>query len=587
MTHNIRRASLLFVLLHIVFSAFAQAPNGYYQNTKGKSGAALKTALYSIISNHVERSYKQLWTDFGQTDLRKDGKIWDMYSNVTNYTLGKDQAGQFHGEGDAYNREHSFPKSWFDDQYPMYTDLFHLYPTDGYINGMRSNYPFGETTLPTKTSKNGYSKLGPCSTPGYTGTVFEPNAEYKGDFARTYFYMATAYEGRFSNFHSPMLAGNKYPGYQKWALDMLLRWAKEDPVSQKEIDRNNAVYKIQKNRNPYIDYPGLEQYVWGDKTSSAFDPDNYDANGGGEVTPTPTPTPSKVATPVFSPQSGMVEAGTEISISSTTEGAYIYYTINNNVEEIGYSPVKVTINENTSISAYAMLGEKKSETVKATYTLKGEVPSGSNVYSLVSSTSKLISGQRILIVGETKGTSYAMGNAASSYRNQVKVIVSPEQTIETDANVIGFPYAFDLTLENGVWSIYDSTAQTYLALQTSGNKLQESDNKNGEDAQWNITIDDQQQAVIQNIKFKDRFINYNNSASRFACYKTTSAQNPVAIYALMNSTGITEINKQTEGSVRVYDLNGHLIRNSRTAEEALKQLPQGFYIVNGQKILVR
>ena len=114
----------------------------------------------------------------------------------------------------------------------MYTDLFHLYPSDGYVNGRRSNYPLGETKGGIYKSANEFSKLGSCTTPGYTGTVFEPNDTVKGDLARTYFYMATAYEDRFATFHSPMLANNKYPGYQKWAIDMLLRWAKEDPVDQ-------------------------------------------------------------------------------------------------------------------------------------------------------------------------------------------------------------------------------------------------------------------------------------------------------------------------------------------------------------------
>ena len=588
MTQNIRRTTLLLCLISFIIGAFAQAPQGYYRNSKGKSGAALKTALYGIISNHVERSYKQLWEDMKKTDVREDGKIWDMYSNVTNFTPGKDQAGSYSKEGDVYNREHSFPKSWFDDATPMYTDLFHLYPTDGYINGMRSNYPFGETKNPSKTSKNGFSKLGPCSTPGYSGTVFEPDDEYKGDFARSYFYMATAYEGRFPSFHSPMLAGNKYPCYEKWALDMLLRWAKKDPVSQKEIDRNNAVYKIQKNRNPYIDYPGLEQYVWGDKTSSSFDPDNYDQNGGGgEVDPEPTPDPTTVAAPTFNPAPGMVAAGTEVSISSATAGAYIYYTLNNGVEEIGFSPVKLTINENTSISAYAMVGETPSKTVKATYTLEGETPSGSNVYALITETSKLVSGQRVLIVGDCKGTNYAMGNSAGAYRNQVKVEVAANQTIETDANVAGFPYAFQMSQEAGVWNIYDETSDTYLALQNSGNKLQESKNKNEQDAQWNITIDGSHHALIQSVKYDERFICYNNSASRFACYKSSSNQLPVSLYGLMTATGITEITQNAQGIVRVYDLNGRLVRSSHSAEEALQQLPCGFYIVNGQKILVK
>ena len=244
------RKSFTLSLLAIAFSAltFAQAPTGYYTSAKGQKGANLKTSLCKIIAGHTTLSYSSIWEHVRKTDVRPDGKVWDMYSAITNYTFGTDQAGNYKTEGDVYNREHSFPKSWFDEASPMNTDLMHLVPTDGYVNGRRSNYPFGETDNPTWTSAQDWSKLGPCSTSGYSGTVFEPNDEYKGDFARIYFYMATAYEEQFPNFSSPMLAGNKYPAYKEWALNMLLRWAQEDPVSQKEIDRNNAVYEIQKNR---------------------------------------------------------------------------------------------------------------------------------------------------------------------------------------------------------------------------------------------------------------------------------------------------------------------------------------------------
>ena len=260
-----KRTSALNMLLLLALQLMAQSTD-YYKNADGKSDSELKTALWQIINKHTQLSYRQLWEAYYETDVRDDGKVWDMYSNATNYTFGTDQIGsngnQGRQEGDGYNREHSMPKSWFNDEYPMYTDLVHLVPTDGYVNGRRSNNPFGETTNPTYTSDGGFSKLGPSSISGYSGTVFEPNDEYKGDFARIYFYMVTCYEDRISSWDSDMLSGNKYPAFTTWALDMLLRWAEEDPVSQKEIDRNNAVYKWQGNRNPYVDYPGLEQYVW-------------------------------------------------------------------------------------------------------------------------------------------------------------------------------------------------------------------------------------------------------------------------------------------------------------------------------------
>ena len=286
-----KKLSSFLLLSLLALCAWAQGPNNsgtYYQAADGKKGAALKTALSSIIYNRTERSYGDLWTDFRTTDVRPDGKVWDMYSNITNFTFGTDQDRGSGGstEGEYYNREHSFPNSWFGGKVqPMYTDLHHMYPTDKLVNNKRGNNPFGETNGESYKSANGFSKLGSCTYSGYTGTVFEPNDEYKGDFARTYFYMVTCYEEKLPDWYSnnaesrPTLDGNKYPGLAEWQLKMLMKWAKEDAVSEKEVNRNNAVYNIQENRNPFIDYPGLEEYIWGDKKDEAFSYDNY---GSGE-----------------------------------------------------------------------------------------------------------------------------------------------------------------------------------------------------------------------------------------------------------------------------------------------------------------
>lgn len=243
----------------------AQPLSGYYDSVDGKKAQAVKTALCDAIDEHTQRTYKDLWTDFRTTDCRPDGKVWDMYSSITNYVFGTDQnTGGGGREGADYNREHSMPKSWFHDGNPMYTDLFHLYPTDSYINSMRSNYPFGEVGTVSKQSSGGFSKLGKSAVPGYSGTVFEPADEYKGDFARTYFYMVTRYEAQVAGWSSDMLSGDAYPAFTDWALEVLLKWHRQDPVSDKEVDRNNAVYGIQHNRNPYIDYPVLAEFVWGE-----------------------------------------------------------------------------------------------------------------------------------------------------------------------------------------------------------------------------------------------------------------------------------------------------------------------------------
>lgn len=191
---NIKRQIFVGVLLFTSSVIWAQGPNGtgtYYQRTDGLKGAALKTAFHQVIMAPKVKSYFGLWTVYRTTDRRPDGKLYDIYSNTTNYVIGsKAQGANYSGEGDAYNREHTMPKSWFSKASPMVSDAFHVMPSDGYVNNRRSNYPYGETKGERYQSNNGFSKLGKCTLSGYSGIVFEPNDEYKGDLARVYFYMA-------------------------------------------------------------------------------------------------------------------------------------------------------------------------------------------------------------------------------------------------------------------------------------------------------------------------------------------------------------------------------------------------------------
>jgi endonuclease I len=250
---------ILLLFLPLVSISFAQPPAGYYNQANGLTGTALQAALHNIIDDHNVISYNGLWSAFEDTDALPNGKVWDMYSNCS-WTFFSDQCGNYNSECDCYNREHSWPKSWFGDQSPMNSDLFHLYPTDGYVNGRRSNYPFGEVSSPTYTSSNG-SKVGSNTYPGYSGTVFEPIDEYKGDFARTYFYMSVRYYNEDGNWPgSDMTNGAQL---KPWALAMMRDWHLSDPVSEKEINRNNEVYSYQQNRNPFIDHPGYAAHIWG------------------------------------------------------------------------------------------------------------------------------------------------------------------------------------------------------------------------------------------------------------------------------------------------------------------------------------
>jgi len=260
-----------FFLFTLSLTVFSQAPNGYYNAAVGKNDSTLRAAFQAIITNGAtDIGYDGLLTAYAKTDLNSSGKIWDMYSNCT-FNFGTQQCGNYSIECDCYNREHTSPQSWFNSAAPMVSDLFNVYPTDGKVNGERNNYPYGEVGTASYTSGNG-SKLGTSSFADYTGIVFEPVDEYKGDFARAYFYMATRYAGLCEKWASGANVMYSYAnlGLTTYSVNLFLKWSRQDPVSAKEILRNNAVYGIQNNRNPFVDNPGLEEYIWGNKKNATF-----------------------------------------------------------------------------------------------------------------------------------------------------------------------------------------------------------------------------------------------------------------------------------------------------------------------------
>lgn len=265
---HLRRFFFLSTACFLANYSSAEIPAGYYSTCNDLTGEALLTALHSKIVAHTTINYKTgLPALYEKSDVRPGTSIvWDMYS-TSSYSVTADKCGNYSHVGDCWNREHSFPKSWFNDATPMYSDAFHVYPTDGKVNGQRSNYPYGEcangTTLPSHDGVNALGKLGISTFPGYSDVVFEPVDEYKGDFARSYFYMATCYFNKIQTWNSDMLNGTAYPAFSSWALNLLLKWHRQDPVSTKEINRNEAVYDKQLNRNPFIDHPELVEYIWG------------------------------------------------------------------------------------------------------------------------------------------------------------------------------------------------------------------------------------------------------------------------------------------------------------------------------------
>ncbi|MGS0747485.1 endonuclease [Halpernia sp. GG3] len=273
----------LFTITLLLSFASAQAPANYYDGTAGLNGAALKTKLMQIISaGAIDNGYSGLYNGYPTTDTdhyyENDGSVLDMYSeNPTgpdpyNYQHGQKKCGSYSNEGDCYNREHVVPQSFFNSASPMVSDINFIRPTDGKVNGMRSNYPYGIVSAPSFLSKNG-TKVGPNTTSGYSGSVCEPIDEFKGDIARMIFYFVTRYEDKLSGFSSGGMLGNTaYPGLTTWERDILLTWASQDPVSPSEIERNNAVYVFQKNRNPYIDHPEWVQQIWGTQVADTQSP---------------------------------------------------------------------------------------------------------------------------------------------------------------------------------------------------------------------------------------------------------------------------------------------------------------------------
>lgn len=290
---------LAFILIALGINSYAQIPPGYYNSATG-NGYTLKTQLKLIISNgHEDQGYDTLYDAYVNTDndsfYENDNTVLDMYSenpsgvDSYNYNHNDRTCGNYNSENDCYNREHIFPQGFFNEQLPMRTDIHHVVPTDGYVNNRRANYPFGEVTNDTWMSNNG-SKVGQNTFGSYSGVVFEPIDEFKGDIARMLLYFAVRYEDEVtdSSWDDHTTTNNPLNGtndqvYEIWYLQLLYKWHLEDPVSEREIKRNNEAYNFQGNRNPFIDYPEYVDTIW----SSVLSNSDYQLSNQTSIYPNP------------------------------------------------------------------------------------------------------------------------------------------------------------------------------------------------------------------------------------------------------------------------------------------------------------
>ncbi|MGJ8685097.1 MAG: endonuclease [Nonlabens sp.] len=285
--------NIVLFILFISSIALGQIPAGYYNSANGLTGYPLKTELSNIITNgYSAQSYNSLITLYNTSDNdeyydngTQTNTLIDMYSeNPTgadpyNWIIGtSSNCGNYNSEADCYNREHIFPQGFFSQNEPMRSDAHHVIPTDGFVNGGRGSLPFGNVNpngASITTYMNG-SRRGPSITTGFNGTVFEPIDEFKGDIARMLLYFATRYESNINDSGwdaANASANNPRDGssdqfYEQWYVDLLLDWHAQDPVSQKEIDRNNDIYVHQNNRNPYIDNPSYVTMIWTASTNT-------------------------------------------------------------------------------------------------------------------------------------------------------------------------------------------------------------------------------------------------------------------------------------------------------------------------------
>ena len=276
------KRGLLFISCLWAINLLAQSPANYYDSATGKTCDALKTALKNIITyGHTPKNYVDLWTQYTVTDLKprtvgtgSTDVIYDVYSTIPGgtdpyqFTPLTTQCGGYKKEGDCYNKEHSIPESWFNGNHGVpgdATDYNFIFPVDGYVNSHRSNYPYGEVATATWNSQNG-GKLGQSKISGIKGIVYEPIDSFKGDLARAFFYFVTRYEDSMPLWNNPDAAQafdlNTFPSVKVPFLNMMIKWHNLDPVSQKEISRNNGTYSYQGNRNPYIDHPEYVDLVW-------------------------------------------------------------------------------------------------------------------------------------------------------------------------------------------------------------------------------------------------------------------------------------------------------------------------------------
>lgn len=612
-------------LLLAVAPLAAQPSSSRYSALDGKSGESLFNAVSSVAgSGYKSLGYDGLYTAYKQTDL-KDGKIWDMYSNcdfVYN-TKNTKKCGNYSVECDCYNREHSIPQSWWGGGTGNQgCDIFHVLPTDGKVNGMRSNYPYGEVSSATYTSANG-SKLGSSSIRGYSGTVFEPIDEYKGDIARGILGAMTKWKGSWtqgngSSFFNGSYTSSSNFGLTSYAVTLLLKWHREDPVSQKERDRNNGIEATQGNRNPFIDYPCLVEYIWGShkgetfnlsQVLSAYDSsfDTTDPSGcsciseprltqpaNGSSYEVGTTRPDSTLTKSFTVKGANLSSSLTLTLSGTNSSLFaVSPTTITAAQAMAGQNIAIIYHPTAEGSHTAQLTISSSEFTSVTVTVSAtcssaavepdepDTPTGNGDYVKVMKAQDDYAGT-YLIVYDDANVCFNAAGSVSSTGNTLNVTIS-DNTIAASTEV----NAAAVTIVNEI--------RGYTIQLPSGDYI-----GSGGKGTLNVLDTAQLQTIsvlngTATIKASNNTeLRYNKSAKCFRYYN--GSQQAVSLYRKSTSTATTNASVAetfhctvTEGHLQViaespaymalYDVMGRLVMEKNNATEYEMNLPQGFYLL--------